>query len=285
MSSTARILFGLLVGLACGILVSMLDISVLNTLPALVEPLGSLWVNAIRMTVIPLIVSLLITAIVASHGGGLLAALGGKTLGLFVLMIVAVCVYTALVAPMLLSFLSIEADSAAALRSLSDADESRVTELPPFRDWLVGLIPANAFKAAADGEVLPLVIFTVLFSLASTRIGETGRNTILGFFTAIKDVMFVLIGWIMQIAPIGIFGLVFPLAASMGASAAGAIAYFLFVVAALITIAMITLYPFASVIGRVPIRDFARACAPAQTIGFSTRSSLASLPAQFAAAE
>ncbi len=271
MSSTARILLGLLVGLAGGILVSMLDSSFLNQLPAIVEPVGSLWINAIRMTVVPLIVSLLITAIVASHGGGMLAALSGKTLGMFIVMIAAVSIYSAITAPALLSFLSIEPDSAAALRALTGADEVRITELPPFRDWLVGLIPANPFKAAADGAILPLVIFSALFGVASTRIGETGRDTVLHFFTAIKDAMFVLIEWIMWVAPIGVFGLVFPLAATLGLSAAGAIGYFLVVVAALITISMIALYPLASIVGRVRVRDFARACAPVQAIGFSTR--------------
>jgi proton glutamate symport protein len=285
MSSTVRVLLGLIVGLASGILVSSLDNSILNESPQIIEPIGALWVNAIRMTVVPLIVSLLVTAIVGSHSGGLLASLGGRTLGLFVAMILVVSLYTALIAPGLLSFLSIDASSAASVRALTGSDAAGITALPPFRDWLVGLVPANALKAAVDGAILPLVIFTVLFSVACTRIGEAGRELILGFFTAIKDIMFVLIGWIMLVAPIGVFGLVFPLAASMGASAAGAIAYFLIVVAGLITAALLTLYPIASMAGRVNIRDFARACAPAQAIGFSTRSSLAALPAQFTAAK
>lgn len=285
MSSTARVLVSLVVGLIGGILVSMVDNAILDAIPAIVEPVGTLWVNAIRMTVVPLIVSLLIVAIAGGQQESLIAALGAKTLGIFVAFVAAVCVYTALTAPVLLSLLSIDPDSAAALRAMTGADASRVTELPPFRDWLVALIPVNPIKAAADGAILPLVIFTVLFAAALTRIAEPGRGTILRFFSAIKDAMFVLIEWIMFVAPIGVFALVFPLAAGLGASAAGAIAFYLVVAATLITIAVGFVYPLVAIVGRVPATDFAKACAPAQAIGFSTRSSLAALPAQLTATE
>lgn len=285
MSSTVRVLVSLVVGLIGGILVSMVDNAILDAIPAIVEPVGTLWVNAIRMTVVPLIVSLLIVAIAGGQQESLIAALGAKTLGIFVAFVAAVCVYTALTAPVLLSLLSIDPDSAAALRAMTGADASRVTELPPFRDWLVALIPVNPIKAAADGAILPLVIFTVLFAAALTRIAEPGRGTILRFFSAIKDAMFVLIEWIMFVAPIGVFALVFPLAAGLGASAAGAIAFYLVVAATLITIAVGFVYPLVAIVGRVPATDFAKACAPAQAIGFSTRSSLAALPAQLTATE
>jgi len=149
----------------------------------------------------------------------------------------------------------------------------------------VGLIPSNPFRAAVDDAMLPLIVFTVLFALALARVADTQREAVLGFFVAVKDAMFVLIGWIMAAAPFGIFALVLPLAARMGATAAGAFGYFLFFTCSLILIAMALLYPLAVVAGRVPLATFARACAPAQVVGFSTRSSLASLPAMFAASE
>ena len=285
LSSTARVLIGLVGGLIGGIVLSILDSAVLDGMPAIAEPVGTLWVNAIRMTVVPLIVSLLIIAIAGGQQDGLIATLGAKTLGLFVALVAAVCVYSALTAPVLLSLLSIDPESATVLRTMTGSDASRVTELPPFRDWLVALIPVNPVKAAADGAILPLIIFTVLFAAAITRIPEPGRGTILRFFVGIRDAMFTLIEWIMFVAPIGVFALVFPLAASMGASAAGAIAFFLVVTGTLITFAMGLLYPLVALAGRVPAIDFAKACAPAQAVGFSTRSSLAALPAQLTAAE
>jgi proton glutamate symport protein len=97
--------------------------------------------------------------------------------------------------------------------------------------------------------------------------------------------MFVLIGWIMMLAPVGIFALVFPLAATLGVSAISVLGSFIVIVSSLIVVFTLALYPLAVYIGRIPLRDFTRALAPAQIVGFSTRSSLAALPASFTATE
>ena len=233
----------------------------------------------------PLIVSLLVTSIGGEQKSGLVARLGGRIIGLFVIMIGGVCVYTVILGPPLLSFLHIDPAIAATLLESTESAGAAVTELPPFRDWLVALIPTNPLKAAVDSAMLPLVVFTVLFSLALLRIEGHEKDTILRFFTAIKDAMFVLIGWIMLIAPVGVFALVFPLAARMGLSAVTVIGTFIVITCSMISLMMLLLYPLAVVIGRVPLGAFARAVAPVQVIGFSTRSSLASLPATFAATE
>ncbi len=285
MSLSSRILLGLSLGLAAGILHSLGDGQTLPSLPAFIEPLGTMWVNAIRMTVVPLIVALLVTSIAGEQKTGLVARLGGKIIGLFVIMIGAVCVYTVVLAPPLLSFLDIDPAIAATLLESTGSAGAAAAELPPFRDWLVDLIPSNPFRAAVDSAMLPLLIFTVLFSVALLRIDGNEKGTILRFFTAIKDAMFVLIGWIMLLAPVGIFALVFPLSARMGVSAVTVLGTFIAIACSMIALMMLLLYPVAVVIGRVPLRDFARAVAPVQVIGFSTRSSLASLPATFAATE
>jgi len=286
MSPTARVLLGLALALAGGIAISLSSSETLTSIPSLIEPVGALWVNAIRMTIVPLIISLLITAIAGDHQNGLVATLGGRTIGLFVLMVISASVFTALTAPPLLGLLHLDPATAASLRATtSAATTSGAVELPPFRDWLVGLIPSNPLRAAADGAMLPLIVFTVLFALALARIADHRREAVLGFFVAIKDAMFVLIGWIMAVAPFGVFALVLPLAAGMGANVVGAFGYFVLVTCGLILFAMVLLYPLAVVAGRVRLATFARSCAPAQVVGFGTRSSLASLPAMFAASE
>jgi Na+/H+-dicarboxylate symporter len=283
MSLTTRVLLGLALALAGGIAISLSSSEALASIPPLVEPIGTLWVNAIRMTIVPLIVSLLITAIAGNHQEGLVATLGGKTIVLFVVMVAVSSTFTALVAPPLLSLLQLDPATSASLRATVGAAGS--VDLPPFSDWLVGLIPTNGLRAAVDGAMLPLIVFTVLFSLALARVAESARATVLHFFGAIRDAMFVLIGWVMVVAPIGVFALVLPLAAQMGASAAGAFGYFVLLACMLVIVSMILLYPLAVLFGRVPLAAFARACAPAQAVGFSTRSSLASLPATIAASE
>jgi proton glutamate symport protein len=285
MSSSARILLGLALGLIGGIGFSLLDASSASKLPSMVEPIGALWVNAIRMTVIPLLMALMITAIAGQENTGLVAQLGGKTMALFISMIVASSLFSFLVAPPLIAMLNIDPEASRRLLESTAIANVGSNELPPFRDWLIALIPINPIRAAADNAVLPLMIFTGLFSMALLQIGNEQREHVVAFFSAIKETMFVLIAWIMTLAPIGIFALVFPLAATLGVSAINVLGSFIVIVCALITAFTLALYPLAVYIGEIKLRDFARALAPAQIIGFSTRSSLAALPPCFTATE
>ena len=285
MSSSARILLGLALGLIGGIGFSLLDASSASKLPSMVEPIGALWVNAIRMTVIPLLMALMITAIAGQENTGLVAQLGGKTMALFISMIVASSFFSFLVAPPLIAMLNIDPEASRRLLESTAIANVGSNELPPFRDWLIALIPINPIRAAADNAVLPLMIFTGLFSMALLQIGDEQREHVVAFFSAIKETMFVLIAWIMTLAPIGIFALVFPLAATLGVSAINVLGSFIVIVCALITAFTLALYPLAVYIGEIKLRDFARALAPAQIIGFSTRSSLAALPPCFTATE
>ena len=285
MSSSARILLGLALGLLGGIGFSLLDASSASKLPSMIEPIGTLWVNAIRMTVIPLLMALMITAIAGQGNTGIVAQLGGKAMAWFISMIVASSLFCFLVAPPLIAMLSIDPEASRTLLESTATENIGSSELPPFRDWLVALIPINPVRAAADNAVLPLMVFTGLFSMALLTIKAEQRTHLVGFFSAIKETMFVLIAWIMRLAPIGIFALVFPLAATLGVSAISVLGSFIVIVCALITAFTLALYPLAVYIGEIKLHDFARALAPAQIIGFSTRSSLAALPACFTATE
>jgi|AP95_1055475.scaffolds.fasta_scaffold00004_46 Na+/H+-dicarboxylate symporter len=284
MNLSTRILISLGLGLAAGVGFSLAQDPFFPSLPGWIEPIGTLWVNAIRMTVIPLLMGLLVTAIAGQDNAGIAASLGSKTLGLFVLMIIATSTYTLIFAPPLIGLLNIDADASRALLASTDV-AAATTELPPFRNWLVNLIPANPFRAAADGSVLPLMIFTALFAVALLYISESQRALIVKFFAAIKDAMFVLISWIMSLAPIGIFALVFPLAATLGVAAITALGSFIVIACGLIVGMTLLLYPLATIVGRLPLLQFIRTVAPVQVIGFSTRSSLATLPATIAATE
>jgi proton glutamate symport protein len=285
MSASTRILIGLGMGLIGGVSFSLLDISADSLLPSIIEPIGTLWVNGIRMTVVPLLMALMITAIAGQETTGTIAQLGGKAIALFVTMIVVSSLFTFFVAPPLIAMLNIDPDASRSLLERTTTATVGSSELPPFRDWLVALIPINPIRAAVNNAILPLMIFTGLFSMALLKIETKERAAIVSFFTAIKDTMFVLIGWIMLLAPVGIFALVFPLAATLGVSAISVLGSFIVIVSSLIVVFTLALYPLAVYIGRIPLRDFTRALAPAQIVGFSTRSSLAALPASFTATE
>jgi Na+/H+-dicarboxylate symporter len=283
MSLSNRILLGLGLGLLLGVMASYLHNPFLLSMTKFIEPIGVLWINAIRMTVIPLLMALLITAIAGQKNTSMAAHLGGKSIAAFVIMILTSCVFTLFLAPVLLSFVYIDPQASQAL--LADSDMGVNTSLPPFRDWLVGLIPINPFAAAADNAVLPLLVFTGLFAASLQYIKIDQKQTIVSFFEAIKSAMFVLIGWIMAVAPIGIFALVFPLTVTLGVSTITVLGTFIMIACGLIFIMTLLLYPLACKFGRLPFKTFVKALAPVQVIGFSTRSSVASLPATIAATE
>lgn len=280
MSLTTRILIALVAGLVVGVFISWNQNATLLAGVSWIEPIGTLWVNAIRMTVIPLVVSLLVTGL-ASTSAGRAARIGGRTLAVFVVLVTFSALIAAVFAPLLLSLASFDADAFAALRETTSTTQ---VELPPFRDWIVGLIPANPVSAAADGAMLPLVVFSVIFALAVTRLEESHKQTLLDFFQALTRAMIVIIEWILLVAPVGVFCLVVPLAAQTGMDLVGAMGAFLVIACGLVLVGLVALYPVAVFIGGIPLGKFARAMVSPQTIGFSTRSSLASLPAQLDAA-
>jgi proton glutamate symport protein len=288
MSAANRMLIALATGLAGGIAISAVGGPVLFAVVSFVEPIGSLWVNAIRMTVIPLVFSLLIVS-VASVDVGTVGRIGWRALVTFVALLCGSVLFAALVAPVLFARLPIHSAAIASLgengRAAAVVATEGVSRLPTFSQWLVDLVPINPVRAAADGAMFPLVIFAVLFALASTRTAPDRRELLVSFFQAMSETMLVLVRWIIAVAPLGVFALMLGFAARIGASAVGALGYFVLAFCALLFIQTMALYPLAVIAGRVSFRDFAMATFPAQAVAFSSRSSVASLPALIEGAE
>jgi Na+/H+-dicarboxylate symporter len=240
------------------------------------------------MTVIPLVFSLLIVS-VASVDVGTVGRIGWRALLTFVALLCGSFLFAALVAPPLFARLPVDAAAIASLgengRAAAVVATEGVSRLPTFSQWFVDLVPINPIRAAADGAMFPLVIFALLFALASTRTTPDLRQLLVRFFQAISETMLVLVRWIIAVAPLGVFALMLGVATRIGASAVGALGYFVLTFCARLFVQTIALYPVAVVAGRVSFRDFALATFPAQAVAFSSRSSLASLPALIEGAE
>lgn len=283
MSKSVSILVGLVLGLVFGASLSYSESSVLQGTLALTEPLGLMWINAIRMTVIPLLVALLVTSIAGRRETGLVARVGIQTFGLF-FFLVAISGLTALVvAPYLLQSISISPDAVETLITSEALNNERFHNLPNFRDWLVNLIPVNPIEAAAEGSLLSLMIFTGLFSLALSSLPIEAKDNVIAVFVGVREAMLVLIGWVMALAPIGVFSLVFSFSSALGVSAIAALSSFVFIAVCLVLLITGFLYPIAMMGGGVSLKQFAFSCLPAQVVGFSTRSSVAALPATYTA--
>ncbi len=281
LSLTARVLTGLVLGLGVGILLAPVEAGWADTVVAWIEPVGALWVNAIRMTVIPLIVSLLLGGITSS-GARTAARVGGRAVAWFLGLVACTTTLAGLTTPGLYRLLGaddIRIPELAGVRAVSDVT------LPPFRDWFVGLLPSNPVQAAAQGDILPLVLFIVVFAVAATRIRQELKDAIVRGAEAVSEAILVVVGWILATAPVGVFALTLTLAAQTGMSVLRAVAGFVLVVVLLLATAVLGAFVLVRVVAGVPIRLFARACAPAQAVGFSTRSSMAALPVMLEEAE
>ena len=259
----------------------------LHAIAAGTEIIGLLWINAIRMTVVPLVMALLIVSVAGFSDLRSAGRTGGRALLLFVTFVVGFTFFALLVVPPLFHWLPIEPATAAALGEFSTSSNVRdqAQQLPGVTQWLIELVPVNPIRAAVDGAMLPLVVFSILFGLATSCIATDLREALVRFFHAVSETMLTLVRWLIALAPIGVFALIVPLASRLGASAAGAFGYYVIVMSGLMLLQTLLLYPIAAVFGRIPVKRFAQAVFPAQAVAFSSRSSLASLPALLQGAE
>ncbi|MGH8265380.1 MAG: dicarboxylate/amino acid:cation symporter, partial [Steroidobacteraceae bacterium] len=250
-----------------------------------VDPIGVLWLNALRMTVVPLVVSLLITSIASAVETAATGRIALRTLVYFTLFLTAGAVLSAFVMPAVLALWPVQPDAAAAVRAGLAHAGTAVPPPAPLSEWFTHIVPTNPVAAAAEGAMLPLVVFALLFGFAASRVDSARRAPLLGFFQAIVDVMLVLIGWILWIAPLGVFALALGVGFHSGVGAAGALGYYLVLMSGICVLIMIFLYPAAMVFAQLSLLGFARALAPAQVVAISTQSSLASLPAMLTGAQ
>ncbi len=279
MSLTVRVVLGLVAGLVAGILVSLAHQPALDGAVRWIEPLGTLWINALRMTIIPLVVSGLIAGAGSSRESRQLGRLGWQSLAIFVLLLAGGTALTLTLGPLLLRGFHLVPEAAQALRASAGAAAAPpATGLPDLRQWLVALIPTNVVKSAADGALLPLIVFSIAAGLAVSRIPAEQSELVIRFTRAVFTAMLTLVRWLLELAPIGVFALALPLAAHLGFRTLEAVAWYIGVVVGLTMLILVLLYPVVALAARVSPVRFARGAAPAQAIAFSGRSSLAALP-------
>ena len=275
-----RVVIGLIAGLIVGSTLDAWPGDVASGLVAVLGPVGELWVSAIRMTVVPLVMSLLFVSVASRGSTSELGRVGAVTMAAFFALLAAAAVFAVLLVPPLMQDMKLSASAAEALRSSASADAAKVSaQLPGFAGWLTSLLPTNVVKSAVDGAMLPLILFTLMFGLAARRIESEQRQALVDFFGAVGGAMTRVIEWVVAVAPVGVFALVTVAASKAGIALAGAMLYYVFGISALSLLFALAIYLVVPLVARIPLRDFVRAVFPAQAVAFSSSSSLASLPA------
>jgi len=280
MSLTTRMLLALIAGLFTGIIAATFKDAGGGVLIQVADPVGNIWVNALRMTLIPLVVSLLISVIASVPDARSTGRIGIRALIIFMIFLVATGVVSIFIGPALVAILPIDAATIAALQTGdAGAVATSAARMPTIAQTFIEIVPANPIRAAADGAMLPLVVFSLALGAAATRIPADRRADLVRFFRSLADAMLVIVGWVIAVAPIGVFALAIGLAARIGLAAVGVIAWYIVILTGVIILVTVLLYGAAVFGGGVPLSRFARSVAPGQAVAFSARSSLAALPA------
>lgn len=269
---------GLVAGFALGIVLR--GQPVLDTVLPWAGLAGKLWLKALQLTILPLVIGLVYTGIsqtLAAAGGGQLAR---RAVGMFCAVLLAAGTMSAAVSLALHSLFPVPASAVAALSGGGGAEAGKV---PSAAEVLQAMMPDNIFSAASNGAMLPVVLFVSLFALAATRIGPAPRKQLMVVFEGLAAAMMVIVGWVLGLAPIGVFGLAMSLGASSGGAAIGALAHYIVLVSLVGLVVLLAGFVLAVVLGRHSLGEFVRAMLPVHAVAISTQSSLACLPAMLSA--
>lgn len=243
--------------------------------------MGILFMRALKMLIIPLVLSSLISGVSNLGGGENLGRLGFKTLAYY-LTTSALAIITGLF------FVNLLKPGVGADTSAEGTLDGLATSANSISDTLIGIVPTNFFESLAKGDMLPIIFFSILFGLFITKVGDKPKQIMTDFFNALFDIMMQITMWVIRFTPLGVFGIVskviadqddlIGLAARMGL-------YMLTVLLGLFVHAFITLPLLTRFVGKVnPIKHFKAVSTPLLT-AFSTSSSGATLPLTMTAVE
>lgn len=272
-SRSLRIFLGLVVGLGLGAGLAAGAPQAADRLAGPMATVGGLWLDALTMTVVPLIFALVVTGIATAAGAAATTGVARRTMVWFATLLLGASAVSALVMSGWLALWPAPVAGAALVGG------GAAPEVAPFSQWAANLIPDNPIRAAADTAVTPLVVFAVLFGYALTRIAAPLRASLETMLQAIVEVMLVIVGWVLWIGPLGVAALAFGVGVRFGQGAFGVLLQYVVMVSAVCLLIAALAYPLAAVGGRISPLRFARAAVPAQAVAVSTQSSLASLPA------
>lgn len=280
MKLNLAIALGLVAGLLVGLAAAVTESPVLMAIAQGVEPIGTAFVNLLKMVVIPLVTSVVFVGVGRLGDLKKLGRMGAATLGFFA----ATTVVSVLIGMGVMRLLLPYASPAAA--AAVEAEGATAPAMPGMVEFLLGLIPSNPFAAAAEGALLPLILFTVLVAAAVGALGRDDRDRLLAFGNAVAAALIKLVHWMMLLAPVGVFALAAPVTARAGWAMLQTLAIFVIAVLVAEVIFIAGVYvPAVRFLGRFPVRRFLRGCVTPQIIGASTTSSPATVPAMLEAAE
>jgi len=278
MSPTVRVLVGLLSGAALGIALTSLEPALARDAATVAQPIGDLWLNALQMTVVPLVVALVVLGVASTRDAASSGRTARRAIMVFLVLLCAGAAFAAVFAPFQLSLLPRDPELIASLRAAigTPATDSAAAG---FAERFARIIPSNVIAAAAQGAMLPLVVCAMLFGFALTQVEARRRAQAIDLFQTLADVMVTIVRWVLWAAPLGVFALALSVCVKAGVSVLSALGWYILAMCTLYLAVTAGLYFVAVFAGGQRLRQFAAGILPAQVIAASTQSSLATLPA------
>jgi len=278
-SLAVRVLIALVLGLLVGAGLQLWAPPAVQDGAAIVEALGSLWLNALRMTIVPLVFTLLVLGIASVADAAATGKLAARAIFLFAIFLTVFSIYAVLATQGWLAIWPIDEVAGAALRASAQAPDAAAAQASTFADFLKGLAPANALKAAVEDAILPLVVFGVFFGFAASRLPEELKQPLLTVFRAIAETMLTIVRWVLWVAPVGVFALSLSVGLRTGIASAATLLQYIVMVSTIIAGITVIMMLVVALTRSARFGEFLRASGPVLAVAFSTQSSLASLPA------
>lgn len=282
MSATTRVLLGLAAGALCGLALAAWAPAWADRAATVAQPVGHLWLNALQMTVVPLVLALVVVGVNTASDAAASGRVARRTLVAIIVVLALGAAVAALLAPLLLALFP---HNPALGEVLSGHAANAPAAAPGWASWFEGIVPSNALMAAAQSAMLPLVVFALFLGFALTQLPPARRALLVEFFQAIADAMIVIVRWVLWLAPLGVFALILAVCARAGLGMVRALGVYVLTEILLYLTVTALMLPVAVLWGRERLRRFVVALAPAQAVAASTQSSLASLPAMLESAE
>lgn len=263
-TTNTLVILGIVLGLAFG--------SFLPELAIQQQVIGQIFISFLKMIVVPLVFSSIYIAIMGLGSLESLKSIGLKTIALYLL----TTALAVLLAITVMNFFPIgEKISAEGLAYVKAAEIAEFS----LQEMILSFIPTNIFNALREGSMMQIIVFSIMFAIASLHLKERRQVLMLDFFTAVSDAMLTVAEWIIKLTPIGVFSLISYVIADQGIEVLlGLWKYVLMVVAVIVIHGVITLPALLALVGRVSPYKYLSDIREAPIMAFSTASSAATLP-------
>jgi len=268
-----QIMIGLALGIICGLIFYQNKGAI-----TVMQSLGTIFIRLIQMIVMPIVVSCLTVGIANIGDIKKLGRIGGKTLIYFEVLTTIALILGIVMANITHpgSFIDIHKLHATDISQYMSTAKS-AEHNSGFWPLILSIIPTNIFKSMSDGDMMPVILFSVLFGLGIAAVGEKAK-ILINVLNAVSEVMFKVTNWVMKFAPIGVFGLIGMTIAEMGISALLPLGLFILIAYVTMLIFIIVVLGITAHIFHLRYWKTMRAILDEIVLAFTTASSEVTLP-------